>query len=218
MILRLVKWTVFGLLFTLIGLTTWTVLTPIRPVSSFTAADVIVVFGAGMDTDGTLHPSSILRVERGVALYDAGLAPRLHFTGGRGVATGPSAGDQMAALAIASGVPDAAITRETESLSTLQNTLFSAPDLVDIQSAILVSEGFHLPRVAASFLWAGGPTDFQLAVSTKFRASPPRPVLSSAKMMAREALAWWFNGARALAFSIGGAAGVDNDTRRAWLA
>ncbi|MGJ8617131.1 MAG: YdcF family protein [Sulfitobacter sp.] len=185
----------------------------IKPAADFESADVIVVFGAGMSADGTLHAPSILRVERGVDLFIAGKAPKMHFTGGRAVPDGPAAGDQMAALAIELGVPNAAISRETESLSTLQNALFSMPMLKSETKAILVTEGFHLPRAAVALIWAGGPTDLQLATSTKFRGG----VASSARMILREAAAWWFNSVRALGYTLGGWVGVTRDTRIGWL-
>jgi len=185
----------------------------IKPAADFDSSDVIVVFGAGMSADGTLHDPSILRVKRGVDLFKAGKAPKMHFTGGRAVPDGPAAGDQMAALAIELGVPDTAITRERESLSTLQNALFSMPMLKYETSAILVTEGFHLPRAAAALMWAGGPTDLQLATSTQFRGG----IKSSARMILREAAAWWFNTARAIAYALGGWFGVPQDIRIGWL-
>lgn len=198
---------------TLLAVTLITASMTIRPATAYDAADVIVVFGAGMSEDGRLHQSSVLRVKRGVELFTAGIAPKIHFTGGRAVANGPAAGDRMAALAIEMGVPDAAITRETSSLSTLQNALYSAPFLKDANSAVLVTEGFHLPRAAVAIIWAGGPNDLQLAASTRFRAGA-KP---AARMVLREAAAWWFNGARGAAYSIAGWVRVPRDTRLGWL-
>lgn len=210
---RILVWFAGLLALTLLALTMFTASTTISPAASYDAADVIVVFGAGMSEDGTLHHSSVLRVERGVELFNAGIAPKIHFTGGRAVATGPAAGDRMAALAIEMGVPDTAITRETASLSTLQNALYSAPLLKDASSAVLVTEGFHLPRAAVAMIWAGGPNDIQLAASTKFRGGAKPAV----RMVLREAAAWWFNGARGAAYSIAGWVGVPPDTRLGWL-
>ncbi len=173
--------------------------------------DVIVVLGAGMDADGTLHPSSERRVDLGVALWQAGLAPALHFTGGMGRPGGPSAGGQMAARAMAQGVPEAAITTEGRSLSTLQNALFSQPMLAEARSLRLVTEGFHLPRAWASFAWVGDQTLY-LSASTGFRPG------SSVRMVLREAAAIWFNLARALVYGLAGALGVAGDTRADWLA
>ncbi len=114
-------------------------------------ADVIVVLGAGMEPDGTLHASSLQRVETGVELFHAGAAPSLHFTGGAAVPGGPSSGAQMASLAQSLGVQIELISHEDRSLSTLQNALFSQPMLRGAEDILVVTDGFHLPRSWLSF-------------------------------------------------------------------
>jgi len=187
----------------------------------FAPADVIVVLGAGMDADGTLHQSTILRVEKGVTLFQQGTAPRMHFSGGRGRAGGPAAGAMMARLATELGVPEGVITHEDESLSTLQNALFSMPMLRDFRRIILVTEGFHLPRSWASFKWAafnsGNSFDIALARSTAFRAKSPNLRYAPVSMVVREALAWGFNTLRVVAWQGAGWAGVENTRRDGWL-
>lgn len=191
---------------------------PMRAATDFDDADVIVVFGAGMTADGVLATSSRLRVARGVALFKAGKAPVMHFTGGVARPEGPSAGDQMAQFAMDFGVPATSITTEGRSQSTLQNALFSASDLQDAQSLILVSEGFHLPRVATTMIWAGPRAKRQWAASARFRTHGGRPLYTASRMVFREAVAWWFNIARATAYSVAGLIGVDASTREGWLA
>jgi len=215
--LRLLRWGSLLFISTLAAVTVFSAVFPAKNPAAFDPADVIIVFGAGMSPDGTLDRATRLRVQRGVALFDAGLAPRMHFTGGRAVPAGPSAGDRMAAMAIVLGVPDNVISRETRSLSTLQNALFSQPDLEAYQSAILVTEGFHLPRTAAALYWAGGPNRVQLAISTRFRGDRTHPVYAAIRMLVREAGAWWFNTARAAAFTAGGWIGLDRTQRERWL-
>ncbi|NNL18525.1 MAG: YdcF family protein, partial [Boseongicola sp.] len=59
--------------------------------------------------------------------------------------------------AMAAGVPDSAITVETESHSTLQNAMFVG-DIEDLSKAapiLLVTHRYHLPRANASLRWAG---------------------------------------------------------------
>jgi len=164
-------------------------------------ADAIVVLGAGMSPDGTLHNSTLGRVQKGIALYKDGIAPRLHFSGGRAVPNGPSAGARMANVAMTNGVPLSAISFEERSLSTLQNALFSKPMLANASSIILVSEGFHLPRAKASFWWMGY-DNIHMAHSDRFRLTSSGNI--NPKMLGREALAYWFNLARAIAWSITG--------------
>lgn len=184
--------------------------------AEFDRADVIVVLGAGMDPDGTLHEPSILRVQKGVTLFEAGAAPRMHFTGGRGRASGPSAGDQMARLAESLGVPQSAMTSEGFSQSTLQNALFSQEQLNGAKRIILVTEGFHLPRSWVSFTWAGD-HDLALAHSTRFRNTSSPPILSQSYMVVREVIAWWFNLVRIAGWELAGLMGVDSDTRNRFL-
>ncbi|WP_373636647.1 YdcF family protein [Yoonia sp. BS5-3] len=171
-----------------------------RPASEPTA-DVIVVLGGGMSANGTLGQDTVGRVMKGVALYNAGAAPRIHFTGGVSRPNTPGAGDRMAELAQESGIPAGAITTENRSLSTLQNALFSKPMLSDAQSVILVSEAFHLPRSKASFWWMGY-DNISVAHSDRFRRTREGDI--SLRMLGRETLATWFNLGRAMLWSATG--------------
>ncbi len=161
-----------------------------------------------MSGNGTLGQDSIGRVEKGVALYQSGAATHMHFTGGKARPEGPGAGDQMALRAIEMGVPASAISTENRSLSTLQNALFSKPMLTEVDSIILVSEAFHLPRAAASFWWMGY-NNIQVEHSDRFRRT--RDGRISLRMLGRETLAVWFNLGRATLWS---ASGQKNDD---WL-
>jgi uncharacterized SAM-binding protein YcdF (DUF218 family) len=217
MIRRLVILAGMLYLCTVLTIVAFAALLPMGPPADGAKSDVIVVLGAGMDGDGTLHRSSTLRVERGVELWKAGVAPRMHFTGGVARPDGPSAGEQMANLAISLGVPAEATSFEGQSLSTLQNALFSQPMLKDARHLTLVTEGFHLPRAWLTFTWAGG-HQLDLAVSERFRAVSPNSRLPQVSMVVREALAVWFNLARALLWHLGGAVGVADERRNTWLA
>lgn len=114
--------------------------------------DAIVVPGAGFDHGG-LDSDADDRIDAAIALFDRGVAPRLHVTGGGW--DGLTGGGLMRARAIAAGVPEGAITAETLSQSTLQNALFSKPFLADTPDFLLVTEGFHVWRSWLSFSWAG---------------------------------------------------------------
>lgn len=155
-------------------------------------ADLIVVLGGGMSPKGTLHTSSTVRVDKGVELYKTGAAPRIHFTGGLASPNAPSAGTQMAARAIQSGVPQSATSTEGKSYSTLQNALFSKPIWQSADHIVLVTEGFHLPRSWATFK-AYGAKEITLVHARRFRGDRIR---AGVRMTIREALAIWFNTAR----------------------
>jgi uncharacterized SAM-binding protein YcdF (DUF218 family) len=166
---------------------------PTRP------AELLIVLGGDM-AENLLGQQTRDRVETGVALFKAGAAPRIHFTGGAPGEGQPGAGEQMRALAVELGVPPAATSAENLSQSTLQNALLSRPVLGPLadRPVILVTDGFHLARSWASFRWAGyGPVD--LAAASAF--GPP-PLLEQLRWLSREALAWWFNLARVGAYQV----------------
>lgn len=210
---------IFG--FICVSITGFAVLQAAFEPEDFAPADVIVVLGAGMDADGTLHPSTILRVEKAVALFQAGAAPRMHFTGGKGDENGPSAGRMMAELAHSLLVPAEVTSAEGNSQSTLQNALFSQPMLKDATRIILVTEGFHLPRSWASFHWAAWQNDhvfdIALAHSTTFRQQSSNSRFPATSMVVREAMAWGFNLFRVVAWHGASWIGAPENERNAWL-
>lgn len=176
------------------------------------SADIIVVLGASMTPDGTLGSPSVARVERGVELFQQGLAPRILFTGGRAAPGGPSAGARMARLAESLGVPSQAILKEEESQSTLQNAKLSVP-LVGGGEVLLVTHGYHIARARASFAWAGIRVTGHAAPSAFHRG-----LKSASLAILRETVAWPFNLVRVGLYHGGAAFGVSEPTRMRWLA
>jgi uncharacterized SAM-binding protein YcdF (DUF218 family) len=119
------------------------------------AADAIVVLGCRLAPDG--RPSERLRrrVARGIELYRARRAPLLLLSGG---GSGPVAeADIMRELALAAGVPAAALMLEPGSRNTVENALNTARLLRSrgISRIVLVSDQIHLPRAALLFRLAG---------------------------------------------------------------
>jgi uncharacterized SAM-binding protein YcdF (DUF218 family) len=157
-------------------------------------AAVIVVLGGGVYANGRPGPDSLARARRGIALYKAGVAPRLHFTGGHRNPDLPGLGESMAAVALDAGVPAVAISTENDSRSTLQNALLSRAVLPPDEAGpvLLVSDGYHLARAWASFRWAGY-RPVHLAAATAFGGGTP---LAQLRRVGRESLAWAFNVAR----------------------
>ena len=185
----------------------WTFLWPEPDYAKLETADAIVCLGGGMSPDGTLAASVLTRIQRCVDIYDAGLGRRIIFTGGTAAPNGPNAGAQMASYAQTLGLPADRILIEGRAQSTLQNALFALELAGDAQDFIIVSEAFHLPRSWASFRWAWGtmgiegqPT-FQLVMSEPVRRDPATGT-PSWRMLGRESLAIWFNGARAIVYSL----------------
>src|SRR5258706_51852 len=112
-------------------------------------ADLIVVFGARAYANG--RPSDALadRVRTGAALYRAGFAPRLVFSGG----PGEGALDEpavMARYAESLGVPESAILRDPLGINT-ESTVRNTAALGDRQRVLAVSHFYHLPRIKMTF-------------------------------------------------------------------
>lgn len=139
-------------------------------------ADAIVVLGGilGPATPDGVVPNwsdSVDRFEAGVALIQAGRAPRLVFTGARRQWIGreTTEGEELRRLAVARGVPPEKIlvTR------FIDNTATEAIAVADMMKAdnqrriILVTTSWHMPRAAYLFRKAGVdcvlfPVDFHL--------------------------------------------------------
>ncbi len=170
-------------------------------------ANVIVVLGGGVRADGTPGPDSLRRTARGIELFQAGAAPRIHFTGGHRNPNVLGLGDAMAQVATASGVPETAVSTESRSRSTLENALFSTDVLAPDRAGpiIVVSDGYHLARAWASFRWAGyGPV--YLSAASAFGGDGTGAQL---RRIGREALAWWFNAGRIAVWSLLDLFGMD---------
>jgi uncharacterized SAM-binding protein YcdF (DUF218 family) len=95
------------------------------------------------------------RIERGVRLYREGTAPVLLLSGGgRGSV---AEAEIMRGMALAGGVPPAALLSEPHSRDTLGNARETARLLRahGLRSVALVSDRAHLPRAALLFRLAG---------------------------------------------------------------
>jgi uncharacterized SAM-binding protein YcdF (DUF218 family) len=111
-------------------------------------ADAIVVMGAAQ-YDG--HPSPVFasRLDHGVALYLAGVAPRLVVTGGKATGDRTTEAAVGRAFAIAHGVPPDAILVEDQSRTTLESIRAVAGLLKadHVGTAVIVSDRPHMLRV-----------------------------------------------------------------------
>lgn len=121
-----------------------------------TTADAIVVLGAQVHRDGRLSAALRGRVQRGVALYDTGHAPRLIMTGGVGEA-GIAEAAVMQGIVCGLGVPKNAVVLEPTATSTAESARAIAAICARAgwRSVIVVSDPFHLARTALLFRAAG---------------------------------------------------------------
>jgi len=115
-------------------------------------AEVIIVLGARVYPGGVPGDSLSSRTQRGVALFQQGMAPRMLFTGGIGDYA-PAESVVASRLARALGVPAAAIFREERSSSTRGNAYYAAMvcRAHGWRSAIVVSDPYHLCRARYLF-------------------------------------------------------------------
>jgi SanA protein len=103
-----------------------------------------IVFGAGLRRDGTPTPILRDRVETAASLYISGKVEKLLMSGDNSFLyyNEPEA---MRQYAISLGVPDHAIAMDYAGRRTY-DTCYRAKAIFGMESALLVTQKFHLPR------------------------------------------------------------------------
>lgn len=112
------------------------------------SADAIVVLGAAQ-YDGRPSPLFAARLDHAIALYHAGLAPRLIVTGGKREGDRTTEAASARAYAIRHEVPPDAILTEDASRTTLQSirAVANLMDEAGLRTALFVSDPTHMLRV-----------------------------------------------------------------------
>ncbi|MFZ6028991.1 MAG: SanA/YdcF family protein [Chloroflexota bacterium] len=105
---------------------------------------VAIVFGAGLQRDGSPTPVLRDRVETAAQLYFAGKVQKLLMSGDNRFAS-YNEPESMRRYAIALGVPDEAIVLDYAGRRTY-DTCYRAKAIFGLDEAILVTQHFHLPR------------------------------------------------------------------------
>ena len=103
-----------------------------------------IVFGARVYPSGRLSGMLRDRVETGVALYQGGKVQKLLMTGDNS-RVDYNEPDAMKAHAVSLGVPAADIQVDYGGRRTY-DSCYRAKEIFQVSSAILVTQGFHLPR------------------------------------------------------------------------
>lgn len=150
-------------------------------------SDVIVVLGSGLRGDNSPGPALYRRTRKAAVLYQQGIAPNIICTGGYTEGHTRSEADACAELLIGYGVPEQAITLEERSRSTLENASYTR-EIMNAngwQTAVVVSDGYHLLRAGWIFQLAGIP-----AVTSPADTSPPFYSLLTAIVREVLALHW----------------------------
>jgi uncharacterized SAM-binding protein YcdF (DUF218 family) len=122
------------------------------------SADAIVVLGAAVDERCQPNTAALRRTLLGLRLFRQGRAPRIVFTGGLGSGSSSCASARvMADFAIGLGAPSSAVLVEDRSTSTWENATRTAELLrpLDIETVLLVTDGYHMRRAEACFVREG---------------------------------------------------------------
>jgi uncharacterized SAM-binding protein YcdF (DUF218 family) len=111
-------------------------------------ADIILVLGAA-EYRGKPSPVLRARLDHALLLYKKGLAPRILTTGGAGGDPVYTEGAVGRTYLVSQGVPSEAIIVEPEGESTVYSTAAAAEIMrrMELQSCIVVSDGYHIYRV-----------------------------------------------------------------------
>lgn len=119
------------------------ILTP-EEAANLQDADCILVLGCGVNAQGT--PSAMLsdRLKRGVALYEAGAAPKLLMSGDHGRADYDEV-NAMRQYALDAGVPAEDIFMDHAGFSTYES-MYRAKDVFQADKVIIVTQQYHLYR------------------------------------------------------------------------
>jgi SanA protein len=114
---------------------------------------VAIVFGAGLRYDGT--PTAVLkdRVQTAVLLYQQGKVKKLLMSGDNSYID-YNEPESMRQYALSLGVPDQDIVLDYAGRRTY-DTCYRANFIFQIDSAILVTQSFHLPRALFLCNWFG---------------------------------------------------------------
>ncbi len=115
-------------------------------------ADAIVVLGCRLHPDGSPSGALSRRLAVAAAAFESGQAPVVIASGGRAWGPQTEAVGMRQAL-IRQGVPEAQIWLEACSLTTLENAWYTRQlaDRRNVQSVVVVTCDFHMPRALAAF-------------------------------------------------------------------
>jgi SanA protein len=113
-------------------------------ISKLPHAQAAIVPGAQVRPDGTMSSMLADRVQRTVELWNAGKVDRILVSGDHG-SWRYDEPDTMRAALMAAGIPGRVIFTDHAGFNT-RATMVRAKDIFDVQSAIVVTQGFHIDR------------------------------------------------------------------------
>jgi SanA protein len=113
-------------------------------VEKVTHAQAAIVLGAQVRPDGTMSPMLSDRVRQALALWDAGKVSRILVSGDHH-SWSYDEPDTMRKSLVASGVPPRVIFEDHAGFDTWA-TMARAKKIFRVRSAVVVTQGFHMPR------------------------------------------------------------------------
>ncbi len=195
MLIRLLFWLIISLVIVL-GLprlfTEFLTIGKIKTVESANTARVAIVFGAGLQRDGSPTPVLQDRVNAAVELYKAGKVEKLLMSGDNRFVDYNEPG-AMQAFAISLGVPQEDIVLDYAGRRTY-DTCYRALHIFGVNEAILVTQRFHLPR--ALFTCNGiGLKSTGLSADLRYYRKYSRLVWNTRELPATTVALWqvWFS-------------------------
>ena len=157
------------------------------PAASAPSEYVAVVFGAGLQRDGSASPVLFDRVATAADLYHSGKVARLLLSGDNRFLNynEPQA---MYDAALQLGVPAAALVLDYAGRSTY-DTCYRAHAIFGLSRALLVTQAFHLPRA----LYLCDSLGMQTAgvIADRRRYQPRAELLWNVREIFATAAAWW---------------------------
>jgi SanA protein len=108
------------------------------------AQPVAIIFGAGIDTDGSLSAMLQDRVAIGAKLYQTGKVKALLLTGDNHI-NSYNEPEAMRQYALKLSVPDSALVLDYAGFRTY-DSCYRARDIFKVDQAVLVTQAFHLDR------------------------------------------------------------------------
>lgn len=114
--------------------------------------DVILVLGSGISKSGKLYPDSIVRLKKGIGLFQNGISNCLAFSGNYSFSLDfkPVKGEAtaMKEFAVKDGIPASRILVEPNAHDSLSNLVFSKRLFLKkkFKSVAIVTSLFHVPR------------------------------------------------------------------------
>lgn len=116
-------------------------------------ARVAIVFGAGLLRDGSAGPVLSDRMQTAVNLYQAGKVDKILASGDNREIT-YNEPEAMRQYALERGVPNEDIVLDYAGRRTY-DTCYRAKHIFGVNEAILITQGFHMPRALTLCNWFG---------------------------------------------------------------